>query len=265
VIAGRRPIGFVVVALVVAAQLLTPAPARAESAATFYLGDTWTLDSDVRLVEPGGTDLVFQDVPWDSRSFESPQYWGLRYVYWLRKSPRWGVAGELIHAKMFAELDATVQVEGTRAGAPVSGPERLGDTFRNLSFSHGHNMLLASGERRWFPGGERGVGAGRIQPRIGFGIGAALTHVEVNTASSTTDEYQFGGPAAQLLGGAGVDLSKHLALFFEYKLTYADITADLTGGERLDVSPWAHHLTIGLSVVFGRANPAATARQDQGS
>jgi len=265
VIARHKPIGFIVVALLVTVHLLTPVPARAESAVTFYLGDIWTLDSDVRLVEPGGTDLVFRDVSWDGRSFESPQYWGLRYTHWLRNSPRWGVAGELIHAKMFARLDETVQVEGTRGGSPVSGPERLDDTFQNLSFSHGHNMLLASGQRRWFPGGERGVGAGRIQPRIGFGIGAALPHVEVAIASSTIDEYQFAGPAAQLLGAADVDLSKHLALFLEYKLTYADITADLTGGGKLEVSPLAHHLTIGLSVVFGRANPAAPAPQDQGS
>jgi lipid A oxidase len=166
------------------------------------------------------------------------------------------VAGEFIHAKMFARLNETIQVDGTRVGLPVSGRERLGDTFQNLSFSHGHNMLLVSGQHRWFPGGDRGVGAGRIQPRVGLGVGAALPHVEVITASTTTDEYQSAGFAAQILGGADIDLSKHLALLVEYKLTYADIKADLSGGGRLEVAPLAHHLAIGLSVVFGRANPA---------
>jgi hypothetical protein len=167
------------------------------------------------------------------------------------------VSGEFIHAKMYARLNDRVQVDGTRGGSPVSSREPVSDTFQQLSFSHGHNMLLVSGQRRWFPGGERGVGAGHIQPRIGFGIGAALPHVEVITASSTTDEYQFAGFAVQFLGGVDIDLSKHLALLLEYKLTYADIEADLTGGGRLEVAPLAHHLAIGLSVVFGRPSPAA--------
>lgn len=251
-----RPAFFLSVVAAVTASLFMSTPARAESVATFYFGDIWTNDADVRLVETGDTDLDFRAVAWDGKSFESPRYWGLRYIHWFKESPHWGVSGELIHAKMYARLNDTVQVEGTRGGSPVSGPERLGDTFQQLSFSHGHNMLLVSGQRRWFPGAGRGVGAGRIQPRIGFGIGAALPHVEVITASSMTDESQFAGFAAQILGGADVDLSKHLALLLEYKLTYADINADLTGGGRIEVAPLAHHLTFGLSVVFGKANPS---------
>lgn len=238
-----------------AAALLLPDPALAESSLTLYLGDLWTSDCDVRLMEPGGTDLEFRDVGWTGESFRSPHYYGLRYVHWFRKAPRWGVAGELIHAKMFAQLDETVQVEGLRGGASVSGREPLGDTLQTLSFSHGYNLLLADFQHRWFPGRVRGAGAGRFQPQAGLGIGAAIPHVEVTTAGSSTNEYQVTGPAAQITGGTGIDLSEHLALLVEYKLTWSDIEADLSGGGRLDVSPLAQHLVVGLSVLFGRASP----------
>lgn len=58
-------------------------PAAAEFQIGVYGGISESFDSDVTLVQPGGTNLTLYDVPWDGKSFESPPYWGVRGIYWL--------------------------------------------------------------------------------------------------------------------------------------------------------------------------------------
>lgn len=252
-----RPVVLLAVAVVIAASIRMSTPIRAESAVHFYFGDIWTDNADVQLIEPGGTDLNFQNVGWQGDSFDNPLYLGVRYLHWLERSPRWGVSGEFIHAKMYADLNDRVQVTGTSMGTPVSVRAPVSGTFQQLQFSHGYNLLLASGQYRWLPGNKSELEAGHIQFRLGLGIGAALPHVEVVTASSGTDEYQFTGPAAQFLAGADIGLSKHWGMLIEYKLTYSDIDADLTGGGRLEVAALSNHLVFGATFEFGGAGPDA--------
>ncbi len=217
---------------------------RAGMAVGLYLGDVATLDADVRLRQPAGTDLLFEDVGWRSASFESPLYYGLRFNWWSERFPRWGLAVDFTHAKMFARLDETVPVSGSRDGSPVSGTELPGDTFEELSFSHGHNLLTVNAVHHWRP--ER-----RLRPYAGAGLGVALPHVEVSARQSVTDEFQLAGPAGQLFGGVDLSIGRRLSVFGEYKLTHARIDADLQGGGSLRVEPWAHHLVAGVSLRLG--------------
>ena len=174
------------------------ATVQAEFVLSGYLGKAETLDSDVTLKEPGGTDLTFADVSWDDDSFEEPIYYGLRMSYWLEEAPSWGIAVDFTHAKMLAELNKTVSVSGSRSGAPVSGSERLGDTFDQLEFTHGHNILTVNGMYRWFADRQqKDTFLDRLQPYVGLGLGVAIPHVEVTTATSSTEEYQVAGPAGQ--------------------------------------------------------------------
>ncbi len=99
------------------------ADAFAETIISLLIGQAWTYDSDVRLQEPGGTDLVFTDVSWDTNPFEMPPYYAIRLTHWLDRSPDWGVAVDFTHAKMYSHLEQVVQ---------VSGSERLGGTFNKL-------------------------------------------------------------------------------------------------------------------------------------
>jgi len=223
----------------------------AEVVVSVYGGVADTLDTDVKLSQPGGTDLTFSDVSWTDKSFEGPIYYGLRLNYWFKELSSWGVGVDFTHAKMYAELDDTVNVSGTRAGAPVAGAEPLGNTFQELTFSHGYNLLTLNGMYRWSPKGVRDdTFLGRLQPYAGLGLGIAVPHVEIEINGDRTEEYQYTGPAFQGFGGINFDVYKKFSLFMEYKLTYSEMDTDLTGGGSLEVKPWTNHIIFGLSYSF---------------
>ena len=225
--------------------------ARAELFISGYLGKASTLDSDVELTRPGDTNLTFSDVSWEDDSFYNPLYYGYRLGYWFKNQPRWGVAIDFTHAKMYGELEKTVDVSGVRNGTPVSGQERLDDTFESLSFSHGHNLLTLNGMYRWMDlGTSPEEFLNRLQPYILAGLGLAIPHVEVTLDGDQTEAYQTAGWAAQAGGGLDVDITRWFSLFAEYRLSYADIEADLQGGGTLKTEPWTHHFTAGITFSF---------------
>lgn len=231
--------------------LLMTRPVRAEFVISVYGGVASTMDSDVRLLQPGGTNLKFDEVSWTDKSFVSPIYYGLRLTYWTEKAPTWGVAIDFTHPKMHAKLEETVTVTGTRAGVPVNNREPLRNTFGDLEFSHGHNLLTLNALHRWFPAGERNkTFLGRVQPYVGFGAGVAIPHAEVGTGGVITYEYQQVGPALQGLVGVSFDLIKHVAIFPEYKISYANMSVELADGGSLQVDPWTHHFALGISYIF---------------
>lgn len=239
--------------VVVLAGIAVSAPAAAEFVLGAYGGFASTFDSDVDLYRADGTSLRYKDVSWTDESFTSPPYYGLRLGYWMERAPRWGLAAEFTHAKMVAELDRAVTVRGTRGGAAVDGVERLGDSFDNLEFSHGHNLLTLNGMYRWLPRDGRGGDtlAGRVFPYASLGAGVAIPHVEVATPDGgVTHDYQAVGPAFMGSLGLNVDLIPHLSLFGEYKLSYASMQVDLDDGGNLHVSPWTNHFVLGISLSY---------------
>ena len=230
---------------------LATAPASAEITVGAYLGKSMTEDADVELVSDHGTDLRFTGVTWDDESFVGPIYYGAKLTYWLKSSPRWGIGGDFTHAKMVANLDSEVFVEGWRNGDAVSGTESLGDTFENLSFTHGYNTLTLTGSHRWFLGADGpGTAGSRWRPYVGGGVGIAIPHVQVTMDSVETYEYQLVGPAAQGFGGGELSVSRHLSLFAEYKLSWAEMRPDLIDGAQLEVQPWTHHVVLGALFSF---------------
>ncbi|HEX2115124.1 MAG TPA: hypothetical protein VHM01_12025 [Alphaproteobacteria bacterium] len=219
--------------------LLIAPSAKAEWRISVYGGGSHTFDSDVKLRQPGGTDLTLKDVPWRDESFESPIYYGARLTYWFEDSP-WGLALDFTHAKMIANTGDVVEVSGTRAGMPVSGQEPLGGTFSNLQISHGLNLLTLNGLYRLrLPVA--------IEPYAGIGVGVAIPHVETEIAGVATQDYQLAGPAAQALVGINAPVHGRFSAFLEYKLSYANIDGDLSGGGTLEVEPWTNHFVLGLS------------------
>lgn len=225
--------------------------AQAELFLSGYLGACSTHDSDVELNRPGGTDLTFSDVSWDDKSFESPLYYGLRVGYWFKNHPNWGTAIDFTHAKMYSELEKVVSVSGTRGGEPVSGQERLGDTFEVLEFTDGHNLLTLNGMYRWMQLGKAPDDyLNRLQPYVMAGLGIAIPHVEVTVEGDKTFELQTTGLAAQAGAGLDVDITRWFSLYAEYRLSYAQIDADLVGGGTLKTEPWTHHFTLGVTFSF---------------
>ena len=86
------------------------------------------LRRDIRLIQPNGTNMTLNDVPWEGDSFGPPPYWGLRGKYWFNNAPNWGFMVDYYHAKVIAHQGAVVGVTGTRDGVKVGPTDRVGNT-----------------------------------------------------------------------------------------------------------------------------------------
>lgn len=228
---------------------------RGEVALSAYGGKAWNSDADLRLKEPGGTDLKLSGVELDAESFERPIYYGLRGTYWLppagadeaaARLGTWGLMLEFTHTKANADEDQVVHQQGTRNGAPVSGSFPVRDSIESYELSHGHNLLTLNALHRWLPMGRRG----RLQPYVGAGAGLACPRVEALVNGVETDGYQLAGWTVQGLAGVNVDLTRSLGAFVEYKLNWADVDAELGGGGSIQQEIWTHQLLVGLTWRF---------------
>ncbi len=176
-----------------------------------------------------------------------PIYYGVRVTHYFPRRPDWGVALDFFHYKALSDTDATVPVTGTRGGASVNAPERLGDTIQRFDMSHGVNYLTLNAVHRWRlrPDGPR-FPRGRLQPYLGAGIGAVIPHVETKIGGVSKQSYQWRGPGFQVFAGASYALSPRWSLFGEYKFTHTTLTVDIPNGDAhttLDT----HHLVLGGS------------------
>lgn len=165
-------------------------PASAEYLFGVYGGWSESLDSDVDLAQPNGTNMTLSDVDWEGKSFTfdgGPPFYGLRLIYWKESHPNWGVMLDYNHAKVKPELSQAVAVSGTRDGAAVGGQQPLGQTASLMEFTDGLNLLtlnLMCRDQRQ-----------RVSPYGGVGIGLAIPNVEFSRANSLveTNEYQVTG------------------------------------------------------------------------
>src|SRR5262245_19818581 len=59
-------------------------PAAAEPIIDMYTGNSFTLNSDVRIRQPTqGDKFTFDDISFESESFTTPPYYGLRFGYYF--------------------------------------------------------------------------------------------------------------------------------------------------------------------------------------
>jgi hypothetical protein len=205
---------------------LKPEPAIAASAETVlgaYGGVSYTHRSEVRIANPGKVDLTVKDFAWEGQPFKSPIYYGLRVQRWSDASAVLGAMLDFTHAKAIARADDVATYTGTRNGRPVAPKARIGDVFKHLEFSHGHNMVTLNGVLR-LP-----ATLARVRPYIGVGGGISLPHTEIGFRDEPerTYEYQYAGPVGQVLGGLEIDLGR-LSVFVEYKLSYAPYEVPLS-------------------------------------
>ena len=187
-----------------------------------YGGAPYTHPSDIRFRNGGATDLIVHDVNWDGKPFKSPIYYGVRAIRWSGTGP--GAMLDFTHSKTISQREQDVRFSGTRNGRPAPGPQTVGDAFRHLEFSHGHNMLTFNGMARLFQI------TPRLQPYVGGGLGIALPHTEIQfyDEAKRTYEYQYAGPVGQVLAGLEVRLPR-VSLFFEYKFSLARYEVPLSG------------------------------------
>lgn len=204
-----------------------PVPSAATGGARYVLGayggTSYTYPSVVRITKPAVTDLTVKDFAWDGLPFKSPIYYGLRLQRWPGAAAGFGAMVDFTHAKTIARADDMASFSGTRDGQPVAPKARIGDVFKHLEFSHGHNMVTLNGLAR-LP-----ILLPRIRPYIGIGGGITLPHTEVGfrNEQARTYEYQFAGFVGQALGGIEVNLGR-VSVFLEYKFSWAPYEVPLS-------------------------------------
>lgn len=205
---------------------LAASPVAAETELSIYTGWQTSPHSDVSGTFPGTGADYDALIGWDGKSFAMPPYYGLRGTWW--RSTSLGFALEFTHAKVYARDD-----------------ERDALGFDRLEFTDGLNIVTANALYRWPDAWNS------LTPYVGAGVGVAVPHVDVETASGfKTFGYQYTGPAARLIAGVTYDLSERYALFGEYQFTYSSNSADLDGGGTLNSDIITNALNFGISFRF---------------
>jgi hypothetical protein len=186
-----------------------------------YGGAPFTHPSDVHVSNGPATDFTAHDVVWEGQPFKSPIYYGIRTLGWSAGGP-FGAMLDFTHSKAISQRGQDVSFSGTREGQKMPEKGKVGETFRHLEFSHGHNTLTLNGMLRLADL------APRLAPYIGGGAGVALPHTEVQLLDepARTYEYQYVGPAAQGLIGLELRIPR-VSIFVEYKFVIAPYTVPL--------------------------------------
>ena len=178
-----------------------------------YIGGAHTHSSSLTIMQPSfGTDLTFENVRLESRSFDPPLYYGVRGSYFLPKLPHFGIEAELIHLKVFSNPQQRVRVTGVRRGTIANAELPLGEIVQQYSISHGVNLLLFNAAVRHAP-------SGRVILSARAGLGPTLPHTESRIEGQSQEQYEVGRIAWQAAAGAEVRLWKGLFASAEYKFT----------------------------------------------
>lgn len=196
--------------------------AKAERVFAFSSGANFSPNSTVNYDFNLGAGPQSTNVGWDGEPFVMPPYFGLRVTWWFDSHPAWGVAIDNAHSKV--------------AASPMP------DGFRVLEFTDGINIITANVHYRF-------QNDSRFTPYFGIGAGFTTPHVEVaNTAgTSSTFEYQFGGPAFQVLIGVESEINDDWSVFGELKSAYVEIDADLDGGGWISTNIISNQVAVGFA------------------
>lgn len=181
--------------------LLASTAAHADNEVSLYGGFQWAPHSRVT---GSYDDEPFNFLAaWEGNSFRMPPYYGIRFAHWNKN---WGWALDYSHSKVYAS-DETLATNGLDV----------------LEFTDGVNTYTANLMYRF-------QNESAFTPYIGLGAGFSMPHVEyLQTDGVKTFETQFGGPAAQAMAGVSYAFSDNWSMFGEYKIDYAQISADLQG------------------------------------
>ena len=235
-------------ALVLLILLGSPRPAGAQWVVAGYFGGAATARTYLALTQPASTTSVrFDGVDYQGRSFNLPPYYGYRGAYFFR-SPGWfGIEGEVVHMKVYAQPDQVVAATGTIDGVPLSGPISLGALVQRFSISHGQNILFANAVVRHAFGARSDYRRARLVAAARVGAGPTLPHVESTIADVGDERYERGAVALQAAGGIELLVWKGLHAVAEYKFTRCRQAVDAAGGARIETLLTTHHFVFGAS------------------
>lgn len=227
-------------------------PAAAETVVSGYLGEAWTRDSDLHVRQPAtGSAGTFRGMAWDSKSFESPPYYGLRATYFPERYPQWGIGLDFTHYKIYAKTAESVPVDGVWNGAAVNEVAPLGNRVQKFNVSHGVNYVGPTLTYRWRLDATERFPEGRWNPYVGGGPVYYINHPENTVNWLTNDErYESSGWGWQAFGGVSYRLTPSVSVFGELKYNEGTAKATVAGGGNAETDLSTTHAVIGIGWAF---------------
>ena len=231
----RRRILFLIVSTAV---LLTARHAEAQWYVGAYLGANHTQSASVTIDQPMlGRSLTFKDVDFDGRPFAAPQYYGWRVGRLIGQARTFGIELEFIHLKVIGRTDRAYPVSGLDSSD--TGPLVMSSIVQRYSMTHGLNFALINLVMR-----TPIRGPFTIVWRAG--AGPTLPHAETTIDGQSRDQYEYGGPGAQLSAALDMRTWRVVSTTAEYKFTVARPRIDVAGGTGVTTSA-THQVAFGLA------------------
>ena len=227
-LATRRFILSSLAMAIVLGLALGAPPAWAEFQIGGYGGWSESFDSDIHLSQPGGTNLTLNDVPWESKSFHPPPYWGVTRHLLARQRSELGPHGRLQPRQGHRRPGRRGERHRVPGTASSSGP-RIGSATPSRSWSS------PTASMRSFFGGSISLDVRSLDAlcrcRRRLRLPACGGAPRAWTAQSAhTFDYQVTGVAVEGLVGLEYHLTQRFSLFGDYKLSYSNNDADLKDG-----------------------------------
>jgi hypothetical protein len=186
------------------------------------LGAVANLETSLQIRQAGFEEIRIDDADYETRPFESPQYYSLRAGRW---EERRGWEIELIHQKLFLR-NPPPEIQG-------------------FAISHGYNLVTVN----------RGWQLGPVVLRLGAGGVIAHPESTVRGRSQPQDGglfeagYHLTGPALQGAVERRFELGRRWVVGLEGKATAARAQVPVAGGEA-EVPNLALHALLGLGYRF---------------
>ena len=236
----RRVIFLLIVSTV---AVLTARQAEAQWYAGAYLGANHTRSASVTIDQPElGRSFTFEDVDFDGRPFESPQYYGWRLGRLFGQSRTFGIELEFIHLKVIGRTDRAYPVSGldtSDGGALV-----MNTVVQRYAMTHGLNFALINMVVRT-------PVRGPVTLVWRAGAGPTLPHAETTIDGHIREQYEYGGPGAHLSAGLDIRTWRFVSTTAEYKFTIARPRIDVASGTGVTTSA-SHQLAVGLAFDLSR-------------
>lgn len=191
-----------------------------------YVGGAFTRPASISVEHAQtGTQMRFESVGFESRSWQTPLYYGVRGGYMLRS--RVHLEAEFVHLKAYAIL-----------------PAPAGLILPQFNMSHGANLVLGNVVL------EQPLGLqNRLRLTARAGAGLTVPHPEVRIVNTGIERYEASGPAFQLAGGGEFHLGGGFHWLGEYKFTYGKFrVGDPAAGAETGLH--TQHLVTGLAYRF---------------
>ena len=230
-------------------SLLTVVPASGQWEFGLYLGKGNTAASDLRIVQPSqGTDVTLQKIGYQDRSFESPQYYGMRVGYFFPATTFLGIEVDFIHLKIYADAAQQVIASGNWRTAPLNQTIRVGDIIQGFSISHGVNLLLFNVVLHHALLKDDNVPGGKIRLLGKLGVGPAIPHTESTVDNESQQQYEINGPTLQIAVGGELRIVGGLYWLLEYKFSSTTISDVSIVRGTASTTLRTNHIVSGITV-----------------